>query len=124
MSTVLVIEDDADLLSMMETFLGRRGWSVLKASGGQEGLRLAREASPDIVLCDVTLPDLDGFELARRLSAEGPRPPVVFISGNRRQAEDIVRGLEGGGHGYILKPVDLRIIHAKLEAVLRAVKGG
>lgn len=123
MAKVLVIDDDTNLLEMLAKFLTRQGWSVLKASTGTEGLRLAQESKPDIVLSDVVLPDLGGLEFAQKLrgAPQTAQIPLVLITGHRKAAEDILKGMDAGAQSYILKPVDLRLVHAKLEAVLRAL---
>ena len=124
MAKVLVIDDDANLLNLLRIFLTKMGWTTPVAKTGAEGLRLAREEKPDIILCDVNLPDLDGLQIARNLRAmpECARTPLVLITGARKEAESVIAGLDGGAQGYLLKPVDLRLVHAKLEAVLKAGK--
>lgn len=125
MAKILVVDDDPATLKMFSTYLARQGWTVLKALSGQEGLRLAQSERPDIVLSDIGMSGMTGFDFLAKLRAspETARLPVVLITGNRKQAEDIESGLYGGAQGYILKGGDLRLVHAKLEAVLKAGQG-
>lgn len=124
MRKVLIVDDDGKLAGLLEAFLKRRGWSVAKALSAGQGLALAKAAPPDVILCDVSLPDMDGFAFCRAVRSGPGRKdlPLVYISGSRKAAEDAVAGLDGGGDGYLLKPVDLKLVEAKLNAVVNAVE--
>ena len=103
--TVLVVDDDADWALFAELALTLEGFDVLSARGGHEALSLAAKAEPDVVVLDLMLADLDGWEVLRRLCGDGPPPriPVVVVSG---EVEDDVsrRVAEYGGHAFLAKP--------------------
>ena len=118
---LIVVDDDKALLHLLDDYMSRHGWAVRVAADAAEGLRLCRQQAPDVVLCDVGLPDVSGFEFARALRRD-PRTAgsaVVFFTGSRNDPEDIERELDGGAQGYIAKPADLRLLQAKLEAVAK-----
>ena len=121
MPNILLIDDDPAYITMMESFLKATGWTVATAVNGAEGAAAAGQKPLNVILCDVNLPDIDGVALLADLrAAAGPKVPILLISGNRRQAEDIIKGLDAGSHGYFTKPVDVRLVHAKLQALLAA----
>lgn len=116
--TVLVIEDDESIALGLEMNLRAEGYRVLIADDGEGGLAAARSTPVDIVILDVMLPRLNGFELLRTLRAEGRTMPVVMLSA--RGAEmDKVMGLEFGAEDYITKPFSLAELLARVKAVLR-----
>ncbi len=118
---VLLIDDDAELLTLLEEFLGGEGFEVGKAGDGEEGLRLAREWAPDLVVLDVMLPRLAGFEVLRRLR-ETSAVPVLMLSA-RGEPVDRIIGLELGADDYLAKPFNPRELAARIRAVLRRGKG-
>ena len=103
-ATVLVVDDDDRLVSSVRRVLAYEGYRVLTAKNGPEGLQLARDESPDLIILDVMLPGLDGLEIARRVQAGGG-VPVLMLSA-RDQIEDKVAGLEAGADDYLVKPFD------------------
>ncbi|MFT3855720.1 MAG: response regulator transcription factor [Ilumatobacteraceae bacterium] len=115
---VLVVEDEESLRSMLEAALRYSGFETVSAEGGREALDLAAVDQPDVIVLDVTLPDLDGFEVCRRLKAAGSDVPIVFLSG-RASTEDKVHGLTIGADDYVTKPFSLDELVARLSTVLR-----
>jgi two-component system OmpR family response regulator len=115
---LLVVDDEDNLRSMLAAALQHHGFAVTTASNGREALDLIPLERPDLVLLDVMMPDLDGFEVCRRMRADGDRTPVLFLTA-RDSTEDKVRGLTLGGDDYVQKPFSLDELVARAEAVLR-----
>jgi two-component system OmpR family response regulator len=103
---------------MLEAALRHVGFDVHPASTGREALDAAAAVRPDLIVLDVMLPDLDGFEVCNRLRSEGSRTPVLFLTA-RDATEDKVRGLTLGGDDYLVKPFSLDELVARIHAVLR-----
>ena len=115
---LLVVDDEENLRSMLAAALQHHGFAVTTASNGREALDVIPLERPDLVLLDVMMPDLDGFEVCRRLRADGDRTPVLFLTA-RDSTEDKVRGLTLGGDDYVQKPFSLDELVARAGAVLR-----
>jgi two-component system, OmpR family, response regulator len=115
---LLVVDDEDNLRSMLAAALQHHGFTVTTAENGREALALIPKEKPDLVLLDVMMPDLDGFEVCRRLRADGDRTPVLFLTA-RDSTDDKVRGLTLGGDDYVQKPFSLDELVARAEAVLR-----
>jgi two-component system OmpR family response regulator len=115
---VLVVDDEPAIAELISTALGYAGYQVTRAATGFEALASAESFRPELVVLDVMLPDLDGFEVVRRLRSEGRRTPVVFLTA-KDATEDKVRGLTLGGDDYVTKPFSLEELLARVEAVLR-----
>lgn len=115
---LLVVDDEDNLRSMLAAALQHHGFEVTTAENGRRALELIPELRPDLVLLDVMMPDLDGFEVCRRLRADGDRTPVLFLTA-RDATEDKVRGLTLGGDDYLQKPFSLDELAARVDAVLR-----
>lgn len=115
---LLIVDDEENLSSMLAAALQHHGFEVTTASNGREALDVVPSARPDMILLDVMMPDLDGFEVCRRLRADGDRTPVLFLTA-RDSTEDKVRGLTLGGDDYLEKPFSLDELVARTEAVLR-----
>ena len=115
---LLLVDDEDNLRVMLQAALRHSGFEVQSASNGREALDAVAAAPPDLIVLDVMMPDLDGFEVCRRLRAEGRRTPVVFLTA-RDTTEDKVRGLTLGGDDYLVKPFSLEELVARIEAVLR-----
>ena len=120
---VLLVEDEENLRSMLEAALRYSGFETTSTACGREALDLAVSDEPDLILLDVCLPDLDGFEVCRRLKAAGSTVPIVFVSG-RGAIEDKVRGLTIGGDDYLVKPFSLEELVARVGSVLRRSRLG
>ncbi len=120
---LLVVEDEPDILELLSASLRYAGFEVAAATGGFEALRAVERARPDLVVLDVMLPDLGGFEVARRLRMGNSRIPVLFLTA-RDATEDKVTGLTLGGDDYVTKPFSLEEVIARIRAVLRRTAGG
>jgi two-component system, OmpR family, phosphate regulon response regulator PhoB len=120
MSRILIIEDEQDLLRVLEYNLGQGGFEVLSAGRGRDGLKLARESRPDLILLDLMLPDLSGKDVCRQLKAapETTEVPIVIMSA-RGDEVDRVLGFELGADDYLVKPFSVRELLLRIQAVLR-----
>ena len=116
-STVLIVEDDPHTVEVVRLYLRRDGHQVITAADGQEGLRLAREARPDLVVLDLMLPGIDGIEVCRLLREESEVPIVMLTA--RVEEEDRLTGLDLGADDYVTKPFSPRELAARIRAVLR-----
>ncbi len=119
---VLVVDDEANITELVGTALRYVGFEVAVANTGRGALAQATQFRPDIVVLDVMLPDLDGFEVTRRLRSEGVRVPIVFLTA-RDETADLVTGLTLGGDDYVTKPFSLEELVARVRAVLRRTTG-
>ncbi len=117
MTTVLLVEDDPAARQGLELALRRLGYQVRLAGTGEAALNTISEAAVDVVVLDVMLPGLDGFEVCRRLR-RGSDAPVIMLTA-RGDDFDIVGGLEAGADDYVVKPVEPRVLDARIRAVLR-----
>ncbi len=115
---VLVVDDEHSIVDILKYNLEKRGLEVSVAFDGEEGLRLARESDPDVILLDVMLPKLDGFEVCRTLRAEGNSVPIIMITA-REEETDKVFGLELGADDYITKPFSMRELVARVRTNMR-----
>lgn len=115
---LLIVDDEENLRSMLAAALRHHGFTVTTAENGRQALEVIADEHPDLVLLDVMMPDLDGFEVCRRLRSEGDHTPVLFLTA-RDSTEDKVRGLTLGGDDYLHKPFSLDELVARAEAVLR-----
>ncbi len=120
MYKILVVEDDKTLLEMLKYNLQRQEYEVLSAEDGRTGLRLARNEEPDLVILDVMLPVMDGFEVCRILRKE-MSVPVLMLTARTEEIDKIV-GLEMGADDYITKPFSMRELLARVKAHLRRVE--
>ncbi|HIT02610.1 MAG TPA: response regulator transcription factor [Candidatus Enterenecus merdae] len=115
---ILVVEDEGNIVDILVFNLRREGYDTLEARDGAAGLQLALERDPDLVLLDLMLPKLDGFEVCRRLRAEGRATPVIMLTA-REEETDKVLGLELGADDYITKPFSMRELLARVKANIR-----
>jgi two-component system OmpR family response regulator len=115
---LLLVDDEENLRSMLEAALRHSGFEVASAATGREAIDAVPDARPDLIVLDVMLPDLDGFEVCRRLRSDGSRTPVLFLTA-RDGTDDKVRGLTLGGDDYLVKPFSLEELVARIHAVLR-----
>jgi two-component system OmpR family response regulator len=120
---LLVVDDEPNILELLSASLRFAGFDVASAANGVEALRLARSFRPDLLVLDVMMPEMDGFDLVRRLRGEGSRTPVVFLTA-RDATEDKVTGLTLGGDDYVTKPFSLEEVVARIRAVLRRTSEG
>jgi two-component system OmpR family response regulator len=117
---VLVVDDEPNITDLVATALRYEGFEMATAATGREALEQVTKFRPHLIVLDVMLPDLDGFEVARRLRQEGRRVPILFLTA-RDATEDKVRGLTLGGDDYVAKPFSLAELLARVRAVLRRV---
>ena len=115
---ILVVDDEPSILDSVATVLRYEGFDVEPADSGRAGLAKAQEEGFDLVILDVMLPDLDGFEVTRRLRADGIATPVLFLTA-KGEPEDMVEGLGVGGDDYVAKPFSLAVVVARVRAILR-----
>jgi two-component system OmpR family response regulator len=115
---VLVVDDEENITFLLGSALRHFGFDVTTAATGRQGLDAVRSNEFDLVLLDVMLPDLDGFEVCRRMRQDGERVPVLFLTA-RDATEDRVRGLTLGGDDYVAKPFSLEEVVARIHAILR-----
>ncbi|MFI7492162.1 response regulator transcription factor [Micromonospora echinaurantiaca] len=115
---VLVVDDEPTLAELLAMALRYEGWQVRTVGDGSAALSTARQFQPDAVVLDVMLPDLDGFQVVRRLHAHTPTVPVLFLTA-RDAVPDRVAGLTVGGDDYVTKPFSLEEVIARLRALLR-----
>jgi len=115
---ILIIDDDTAFLRLVEQIFTREGYEMLKAGNGQEGLRLLFAHKPDIVLLDVVMPGMDGWQTCNRIR-DVCDIPIILLTGQQTAEDDIVRGLDYGADDYLLKPVGNRELVARVRAVLR-----
>ena len=119
---ILVVDDEDSITQLLCTALRYEGFETASAATGREALTLAADFRPDLVLLDVMLPDLDGFEVHRRLTGSSAgRLPVVFLTA-RRETDDRIRGLTIGADDYVTKPFSLEELIARVRAVLRRTR--
>lgn len=116
--TILIIEDDATLLRGLKDNFESRAFAVRTACDGKAGLEAALSGPCDLVLLDIMLPQLNGYEVCRRLRQEGLQLPIIMLTA-KGQEEDIVRGLELGADDYVTKPFGIRELLARVQAFLR-----
>jgi two-component system response regulator CpxR len=117
---ILVIDDDVELCSLLKQFLQREGFQVECAHDGKAGLELAAQGQIDLVVLDVMLPGMDGFEILRRLRQQG-RIPVLMLTARGEDVDRIV-GLELGADDYLPKPFNPRELAARIRAILRRME--
>ena len=115
---VLVVDDESNLSELLSMALRYEGWDVRSAATGLTAVRTAKEFKPDAVVLDMMLPDFDGLEVLRRLRAEDPNIPVLFLTA-KDAVEDRVAGLTAGGDDYVTKPFSLEEIVARVRALMR-----
>lgn len=118
---ILLVEDDERMLEVMRRYLENRGFGVIFTDNGSEALMMVRDSRPDLVVTDVGVPGLDGFELCKAVksSAETVGVPIIIISGERTGESDVVSGYEKGADDYLQKPFSFAVLAAKIAAVLR-----
>ncbi|GIJ67629.1 response regulator transcription factor [Virgisporangium ochraceum] len=122
MESLLVVDDEPTVRELLSATLRFAGFTVTSAATGAAAVDAARREPPDLVLLDVMLPDMDGFDVVRRLRDGGARVPVLFLTARDAPA-DKVQGLTLGGDDYVTKPFDLEELIARIRAILRRTGG-
>ncbi len=120
---LLVVDDEPTIVSLLSASLRFVGFEVRTAATGAEALAVAAEFKPELLVLDVMLPDCDGFEVVRRLRANGAHVPVLFLTA-RDGVQDKITGLTVGGDDYVTKPFSLEEVVARIRAVLRRTYAG
>jgi DNA-binding response OmpR family regulator len=117
---ILIVDDNPTNVKVLATRLAAEGYEILTAADGEEGLAAARRDTPDLILLDVMMPKLDGFEVCRRLRADAAFPftPIIMVTA-MADSRDVVAGLEAGGDEYLTKPVDHAALAARVNSMLR-----
>ncbi len=118
--TLLIIDDDPDLRDLLtEQFEINKQFAVITAPAAAEGIRLAKESRPDLVLLDLDLPDINGHEVCRRLRQAGVGAPVIMLTAAEGEADTIL-GLDAGANDYVTKPFKFAVLLARIRAQLRS----
>jgi PleD family two-component response regulator len=124
-STILVVEDDLDVADMLNAYFSVQGYEVITAHWGMDAIKACRTDRPDLVILDIRLPDIDGYEVARRLrsSRRTEELPIIFLT-EKRARSDRLQGLELGADDYITKPFDIQELRLRVRNALRRTKRG
>jgi two-component system, cell cycle response regulator len=117
---ILVVDDNQDNIEIIATRLRFRGYEILEATDGEQALALVREKAPDLLLLDVMLPDIDGYEISRRIkgAADLPYIPIILVTA-RDSTQDKVAGLDAGADDYLTKPINFPELEARVRSMLR-----
>ncbi|MDO5678255.1 MAG: response regulator transcription factor [Propionibacteriaceae bacterium] len=115
---ILTVDDEPSLIELLSMAMRYEGWDVYTATTGTEAVKVAREAQPDALVLDMMLPDFDGLEVMRRIRAEDPDVPVIFLTA-KDGVSDRIAGLTAGGDDYVTKPFSLEEVIARLRGLLR-----
>lgn len=118
MRRILIVEDEPDMLKGIQDNLRYEGYEVVTATEGKQAIELARRASPDLIILDIMLPEMDGFEVCRNLRSSMVNIPIIMLTAKSQEADRVV-GLELGADDYVTKPFSLRELLARVKAVLR-----
>ncbi len=118
--TILVVDDEQDLLDLIEYNLKKEGFNVLKAENGEEGIAVAKEGRPDLILLDIMMPKMDGLEAVEimRKDQDLKNTPIIFLTA-RSDEKTEVEGLNKGGDDYITKPISTTKLISRIKAVMR-----
>ncbi|MFB0526247.1 MAG: response regulator transcription factor, partial [bacterium] len=121
---ILFVDDDPDIVRLVKETLLDEGFDFVSAEDGKGGIREAKTSRPDLIILDMQLPDIDGFEVCRRLKADEQCKdiPIIMLTGKFKKTSDKVDGLEGGADDYVLKPFEIDELLARIRAVLREYK--
>lgn len=124
-ATLLVVEDDLDIADMLNAYFRVQGYEVLTVNWGEDGIRSCLTNSPDLVILDIRLPDVDGFEVARRLRSNRKTKdiPIIFLT-EKRERTDRLKGLELKADDYITKPFDIQELRLRVRNALQRSRQG
>ena len=115
---VLIVEDDPGISMSLKDEFESLGYTVFKAENGKKGLAIARQKSPDLIILDLMIPFMDGYEVCRELRNEGNRTPIIMLTAKNKEIDKVL-GLELGADDYVTKPFSHRELMARVRAVLR-----
>jgi DNA-binding response OmpR family regulator len=123
--TIAIVEDDLDVADMLSAYFRVQGYEVLIANWGEEAVTLCQKKLPDLVILDIRLPDIDGYEVARRLRRDrhSRHIPIIFLT-DKRNRQDRLQGLELGADDYITKPFDIQELRLRVRNALRRSSQG
>jgi DNA-binding response OmpR family regulator len=121
MKTILVVDDKANVRQLLQDYLTEQGFQVTAATNGREAIYEARRAKPDLILLDIMMPEMDGYEFLRQYRKEKATPVIVITA--REEETDAVLGLELGADDYVIKPFRMRELVSRIKAVLRRAEG-
>jgi len=124
-SKILIIEDDLDVAEMLNAYFRVQGYEVYTVNWGEDGIRSCQTVHPDLVILDIRLPDIDGYEVARRLRADRRTTdvPIIFLT-EKRERSDRLQGLELGADDYITKPFDVQELRLRVRNSLKRLSQG
>ncbi len=122
---ILIVEDDPDVAEMLNAYFRVQGYEVFTVNWGEDGVRAGQSVSPDIIILDIRLPDIDGFEVARRLRSDRRTReiPIIFLT-EKRERVDRLQGFEVGADDYITKPFDVQELRLRVRNALKRVSQG
>ena len=120
MERILVVEDEAKLRRVLVDFLKSEGYDVITAADGEQGLNMARDQHPQVIILDVMLPKKSGFDVCRELRALGVTTPILMLTAKGEEIDKVL-GLELGADDYMTKPFGLKELNARLHALLRRI---
>ena len=119
--TILIIEDDPTMLRVLHDNFEFSGYAVRTASDGEQGLRVASDVQPDLIVLDIMLPKINGYEICRQIRKDGLDMPIIMLTA-KGQESDIVLGLNLGADDYVTKPFNIKELLARVEAFLRRAR--
>jgi DNA-binding response OmpR family regulator len=124
-STILIVEDDLDIADMLNAYFRVQGYEVQTVNWGEDGVRACQTNAPDLVILDIRLPDIDGFEVARRLRSNRKTQeiPIIFLT-EKRERGDRLKGLELKADDYITKPFDIQELRLRVRNALQRLRQG
>lgn len=125
MTYILAVDDDPQVLDAVEHVLERAGYEVMTCGSGEKALECIRQKTPDLLVLDIVMPEINGLEICRRLRADPyyARLPIIFLTAKGRPG-DIAEGLDLGGDDYLVKPFEVVELPARVRALLRRAPGG
>lgn len=115
---ILIVEDDPGIMLSLNDELVQEGYTVIQAKDGEEGLEAARSEAPDLIILDVMMPVMNGYEVCRQLRQEGNRTPILMLTVKDKEIDKVL-GLELGADDYVTKPFSLREVVARVKAIIR-----
>lgn len=124
-SKILIVEDDLDVAEMLNAYFRVQGYEVFTVNWGEDGVRSCQTVHPDLVILDIRLPDIDGYEVARRLRSDRRTAdvPIIFLT-EKRERSDKLQGLEIGADDYITKPFDIQELRLRVRNALKRISQG
>lgn len=118
---ILVVDDNEDILAYLEVFLTSKGYEVTTSSSGEKAIEVAKKITPDLIILDIKMPKMDGYQTCEQLRSNGLTRliPIIFISAESRTEESVIKGLNLGGNDYVTKPFNDEELIARIESLIR-----